>query len=49
MGENTQRDKVKHSLKLISAKYKTKGGKYTKHMCHMNAELTQRLGLTIHC
>lgn len=32
MGENTQRDKVKHSSKLTSAKYKTKGGRYMRHM-----------------
>lgn len=33
-GENTQRDKVKHSSKLTSAKYKTKGRGYMRHMRH---------------
>lgn len=45
-GKNTQRDKVKHSSKLTSAKYKTKGGRYMRHMRHTQCWIHTEIGIT---
>lgn len=45
-GENTQRDKVKHISKLTSAKYKTKGGRYNRHMHHTQHWIHREIRIT---